>query len=63
VYDLETGPIVDPVELEEELRHLPGVIETGLFCGRADVVIVAGPGGVELRHRDGRRESKSPASS
>ncbi len=55
IYDLETGPIEDPVELEEELRHLPGVIETGLFCGRADIVIVAGSSSVELWHRDGRR--------
>jgi ribose 5-phosphate isomerase A len=62
IYDLATGPIEDPVELEEELRHLPGVIETGLFCGRADIVIVAGASGVELRYRDGRRESKSPSS-
>jgi ribose 5-phosphate isomerase A len=55
IYDVETGPIADPVELEEELRHLPGVIETGLFCGRADIVIVASQTGVELWHRDGRR--------
>ena len=55
IYDVETGPIPDPVELEEELRHLPGVIETGLFCGRADIVIVASETGVELWHRDGRR--------
>lgn len=55
IYDVETGPITDPVELEEELRHLPGVIETGLFCGRTDIVIVAGETGVELWHRDGRR--------
>jgi ribose 5-phosphate isomerase A len=55
IYDVETGPIADPVELEEELRHLPGVVETGLFCGRADIVIVAGANSVELRHRDGRR--------
>jgi ribose 5-phosphate isomerase A len=55
IYDVETGPIADPVELEEELRHLPGVIETGLFCGRADIVIVAGETSVELWHRDGRR--------
>jgi ribose 5-phosphate isomerase A len=55
IYDVRTGPISDPVELEEEFRHLPGVIETGLFCGRADVVIVAGAGGVELWYRDGRR--------
>ncbi|HTQ07726.1 MAG TPA: ribose-5-phosphate isomerase RpiA [Polyangiaceae bacterium] len=56
IYDLRTLPIEDPVELEEELRHLPGVIETGLFCGRADIVIVAGSNGVELWHRDGRRQ-------
>jgi ribose 5-phosphate isomerase A len=55
IYDLETGPIADPVELEEELGRLAGVIETGLFCGRADIVIVAGHNSVELRHRDGRR--------
>jgi ribose 5-phosphate isomerase A len=55
IYDVETGPIGDPVELEEELRHLPGVLESGLFCGRADVVIVARESGVELWHRDGRR--------
>jgi ribose 5-phosphate isomerase A len=55
LYDVRTGPVGDPVELEEELRHLPGVIETGLFCGRADIVIVASESGVELWHRDGRR--------
>jgi len=55
IYDLTTGPIADPVELEEELRHLPGVVETGLFCGRVDIVIVAGVSSVELWHRDGRR--------
>ena len=57
IYDLETGQIAHPAALEEELRHLPGVIETGLFCGRADIVIVAGDRGVELRYRDGRRVS------
>jgi len=60
IYDVETGPISDPVELEEEFRHLPGVIETGLFCGRADIVIVAGSTGVELWHRDGRRTKADP---
>lgn len=55
IYDLTTGPIPDPAALEQELRQLPGVVETGLFCGRADIVIVAGDTGVELRHHDGRR--------
>ena len=60
IYDVETGPIANPVELEEELRHLPGVIETGLFCARADVVIVASSTGIELWHRDGRRVPARP---
>jgi ribose 5-phosphate isomerase A len=55
IYDLETGSIPDPLPLQQELRHLPGVVDTGLFCGRADIVIVAGETGVELRYRDGRR--------
>ena len=28
------------------LRLIPGVVETGLFLGRADVVVVAGAAGV-----------------
>jgi ribose 5-phosphate isomerase len=28
------------------LRDVPGVVETGLFVGRADLVIVAEEGGV-----------------
>jgi ribose 5-phosphate isomerase A len=55
IYDVETGPIDDAIALEEEFRHLPGVIETGLFCDRVDIVIVAGAGGVERRFRDGSR--------
>jgi ribose 5-phosphate isomerase A len=46
IYDLETGPIADAVELEQALHDLPGVVESGLFCGRADLVIVAGAAGV-----------------
>ena len=29
------------------MRNVPGVAETGLFVGRADVVIVAGQGGLQ----------------
>jgi ribose 5-phosphate isomerase A len=46
IYDLKTGPIDDPSALELALRNIPGVVEAGLFIGRADVVIVAGEGGV-----------------
>ena len=50
IYDVRIGPIEDPWVFDVELRSVPGVVETGLFCGRADVVLVAGPDGVrELR--------------
>ena len=46
IVDLATGPIVSPGGLDQALRGLPGVVETGLFVGRADVVVVAGKAGV-----------------
>ncbi|HKQ70275.1 MAG TPA: ribose-5-phosphate isomerase RpiA [Polyangiaceae bacterium] len=46
IYDLFVGPIADPGALDRAIRDVPGVVETGLFVGRADVVIVAGPNGV-----------------
>jgi ribose 5-phosphate isomerase A len=46
VYDLATGPIDDPAKLDRALHAVPGVVETGLFVGRADVVLVADGGGV-----------------
>jgi ribose 5-phosphate isomerase A len=35
------SPIDDPAALDRALRSIPGVVETGLFVGRADVVLVA----------------------
>ncbi len=46
IYDLECGPIRDPAALDRDLHAIPGVVETGLFVGRADVVLVAGAHGV-----------------
>lgn len=40
--DLHVGPIEDPAALDARLRAVPGVVETGLFVGRADLVLVAG---------------------
>jgi ribose 5-phosphate isomerase A len=51
IYDLETGPIEDAGDLDAELHIIPGVVETGLFVARADVVIVAGAGGVRKLER------------
>jgi ribose 5-phosphate isomerase A len=41
IYDVSAGPIEDPRALEARLLALPGVVETGLFVARADVVLVA----------------------
>jgi ribose 5-phosphate isomerase A len=46
LYDLVVQPIANTAALDTALRAIPGVVETGLFVGRADVVIVAGKAGV-----------------
>jgi ribose 5-phosphate isomerase A len=46
VVDLQVEPLEAPAQLDEALRRIPGVMETGLFIGRADVVLVAGATGV-----------------
>ena len=51
IYDVACGPIPEPRALDLALRAIPGVVETGLFVGRADVVLVATESGVERRAR------------
>ena len=51
IYDVSCGPIADPRALDAQLRAIPGVVETGLFVGRADVVLIARDTGVERRVR------------
>jgi ribose 5-phosphate isomerase A len=51
IYDLACGPIDLPRELDAALRAIPGVVETGLFVGRTDVVLIAGDNGIERRVR------------
>jgi ribose 5-phosphate isomerase A len=55
ILDVATGPIADPAALERALETLPGVVVSGLFVGRADVLVVAGTGGVEIRRRYGEK--------
>src|SRR5262249_9359433 len=40
------GPIADPAQLEERIGRIVGVVESGLFIGRADPVFVADGQGV-----------------
>jgi ribose 5-phosphate isomerase A len=46
ILDCDFGPIADPVQLERELSHTVGVVETGLFIGMATTALVAAPEGV-----------------
>jgi len=46
IADVTCPCIPDPGDLEKRLKLLPGVIETGLFCGMASLALVGGPGGV-----------------
>jgi ribose 5-phosphate isomerase A len=46
IVDLATGQVGEPGRLDQILRRLPGVVETGLFVARADIVVVAAEDGV-----------------
>ncbi len=46
ILDVDFGPIEEPRELDIRLKLIPGVMETGLFIGMADVVYVGGPAAV-----------------
>lgn len=47
ILDCRLGRIGDAAALDRALGAIPGVIETGLFIGVADEVILAGPEGLE----------------
>ena len=46
IIDCQFDPIADPARLEERIRRVVGVVESGLFIGRADPVFVADAAGV-----------------
>ena len=56
ILDLHIDRIEDPPGLEARLNAIPGVVETGLFVDRTDVLIVGGPDGVtvQIRHTSRR---------
>ena len=45
ILDGLVGPIADPPALERALRAVPGVVDTGLFLGTAERVLVGRPDG------------------
>ena len=53
--DCAFGCIDKPEALDQALKRIPGVVENGLFLGIASTAIIAGPAGVEVLERTGRR--------
>src|SRR5262245_2963205 len=52
ILDCAFGRIAEPEALDEALKLVPGVVESGLFLGIADAAIVAGPDGVVVLDRE-----------
>ncbi len=50
ILDVYLSRIDRPRELEIALNDIPGVVETGLFVGRTDILIVGTPDGTETHH-------------
>jgi ribose 5-phosphate isomerase A len=49
IVDVRFERIDDPPALEREINLIPGVLENGLFCGLADLVLVGVAGTREVR--------------
>jgi ribose 5-phosphate isomerase A len=48
ILDSRFAPIADAAALQRKLRRIPGVVETGLFPGMAEMALVAGSSGVTI---------------
>lgn len=51
IVDVDFGAIENPKDLNEKLKLIPGVIESGLFIGLADVVYLGKSDGVVKLHK------------
>ncbi len=57
IIDLSMEKIENPEELEISLKHYPGVIETGLFCGVADIVLAGVEKSVKVINKKKRAQT------
>ena len=48
------GMLSDPAKVNAEIRSVPGVVETGLFIGMADVVLIQDGENLEIREKTAR---------
>jgi ribose 5-phosphate isomerase A len=49
IVDVHLARIEQPADMEIALNQIPGVVETGLFVGRTDVLIVGTAAGTETQ--------------
>lgn len=50
IVDVHIDRISQPGELEIALNRIPGVVETGIFVGRTNILVVGTPQGVQILH-------------
>ena len=50
--DWYVGPLDDPAALEQDLKSIAGVVDSGLFSNMADRVLVAGASGIRSLERN-----------
>ncbi len=59
ILDCTIAAIADPASLEKSILAIPGVVETGLFLGFADSVLVQDGGSVEIKQRASGNQSRA----
>jgi len=59
IIDCEIGPIAAPTQFEQQILAIPGVVDTGLFLGMADLVLIGDS--VDFRVIDERRNTRQRA--
>jgi ribose 5-phosphate isomerase A len=52
IFDCQFKEINHPVELDKRIKLISGVVESGLFLGIADILIIGSSGKVEVRFRN-----------
>jgi ribose 5-phosphate isomerase A len=60
ILDLSIDRIEDPVGLEGQLNLIPGVVETGLFVNRTNILIVGSPEGIQIQQAHTPQQSRKP---
>src|SRR5262249_5471107 len=51
ILDCQFGTITDPAGLEKAIKQIPGVVESGIFIGLADKLIIGSDQGVQVKDR------------